>query len=79
MRVKDLGIILASSKQMGNYFLCGDKNHVRAYKILTYKGYNPDEIEYIGTTANDNLTWDEAYDRIIGKPTEAPDFTKTLA
>jgi len=78
MKVTDLGIIRLSSKQLGNYYLVGDKNHVTAYKILTYNGYNPDEIEFVGTTSNDNLSWDEAYDRIVGKP-QKPDFTKVIA
>ncbi len=78
MKITDLGVIRLSSKQLGNYYLCGDKNHVSAYKILSYNGYNPDEIEFVGTCANDNLTWDEAYDLIVGKPSK-PDFSKVIA
>jgi len=79
MRYKDLGMRLASSKQLGQYVLTGTKETVTAYIIRSFDGLNPDEMDYVGSVANDgDMTWDKAYDILIGAPTEKPDFTRAI-
>lgn len=79
MKYADLGIRLASSKQMGQYVLTGTKETVSAYIIRSFSGLNPDEIELIGTIANDGeMTWDQAYDKLIGAPSGFPSFERTI-
>lgn len=78
MKYKDLGIRLASSKQLGQYVLTGTKETITAYIIRSFDGLNPDEMDLIGTMSNDGETsWDEAYNKLIGAPGK-PDFTKVL-
>jgi hypothetical protein len=77
-KYKDLGIRLASSKQLGQYVLTGTKESISAYIIRSFDGLNPDNIEYIGSMTNDgDTTWDQAYDKLIGKPGK-PNFTKVV-
>jgi len=67
-------------KQMGNKILECTNGMVNGYNILTYKGLEPDQIEFVGAIKNDTnkvLSFDTAYDKIFGKP-QAPDFSKTL-
>lgn len=79
LNIKDLGIRQASSRHLGNYYLCADKSNIYAFEILDYIDYTPNTLKRIGCMKNDgNTTWDEAHDKLIGK-LEAPDFTKVIA
>lgn len=79
MKISDLGIIRASSKQMGDKYICGDRHHIQGYQITSFNGLNPDTIEFVRSIANtpDGMTWDQAYDEIFGTP-DAPKFGKNL-
>lgn len=79
MKYKDMGIRLASSRQMGQYVLFGTKETVTAYIIRSFDGLNPDEIEYIGSISNNgDMTWDNAYDQLIGAPSGFPSFERAV-
>lgn len=66
-----------TTKHIGNYYLTGDRNHVSAYEIVSYENYAPKTVKFVGSVANHSLTWDQAYDLIVGK-IEKPDFSKVL-
>ena len=79
MKYRDMGIRLASSKQMGQYVLFGTKETVTAYIIRSFDGLSPDEIEYIGSISNNgDMTWDQAYDQLIGAPSGFPSFERAI-
>ena len=67
-----------TTKHLGNTILSADRNQINGYKILIYKNYSPNTLELVGTIENDGeMTWDEAYDKIFGKP-QVPDFAKSV-
>ena len=76
--IEDLGMLRASSKQLGDKYLCGDRNHVYGYQITEFNGMNPSKVELVRAIENnDDMTWDKAYDTIFGTP-NAPKFGKHL-
>lgn len=76
--IETLGIRRASSTQLGNYYLCGTRDSVTAYKIVSYQNNNPKLLTLVGATRNiDGMSWDDAYDAIVGKPL-APNFNEVV-
>jgi hypothetical protein len=77
--IESLGMRRASSKQLGNYYLCADATTCSAYKIVSYENGNPKTIQAVGHTRNTgDMTWDDVYDAIVGKPQGEPDFTEAI-
>ena len=67
-------------KQLGNKVIQMHEKQFIGYEIVSYKGYEPDELKEVRRIANPQyrpMSWDTAYDLIFGAP-QAPDFTKVL-
>ena len=71
---------LAIKKQLGNKVIQMHEKQFIGYEVITYTGYEPDQITEVGRIANPQdrpMSWDTAYDLLFGKP-QAPDFTKII-
>lgn len=47
----------------------GIDEHIHGYRVVSYKGLDPQNLEYVNTIKAKGLkSWDVAYDNIFGAP-----------